>query len=109
MPLFDQARISELVVGGEAQNWALIGISFDVTNCAALGDVALRLDTSLKPGLHSWVLHGAEEDATSIDGVATSHAIGEFPIAVRVRPDFDLSVIGVDHVCLLYTSPSPRD
>ena len=49
MPLSDQARVSELVVGGEAQNWALIGISFDVSNCAALGDVALRLDTSLKP------------------------------------------------------------
>ena len=100
MPLFDQARVSELVVGGEAQNWALIGISFDVNNCAALGDVALRLDTSLEPGLHSWVLHGAEEDATNIDGVATSHAIGEFQIAASVRADFDLGVIGVDHVVI---------
>ena len=100
MPLSDQARISELVVGGEAQNWALIGISFDVSNCAALGDVALRLDASLKPGLHSWVLHGAEEDATNIDGVATSHAVGDFEIAVSVKSDFDLGVIGVDHVVI---------
>ena len=90
MPLSDQARISELVVGGRAQNWALIGISFDVNNCAALGDVALRLDTSLEPGLHSWVLHGAEEDATNIDGVVTSHAIGEFPIVTSIQLDFDL-------------------
>ena len=100
MPLSDQARISELVVGGGAQNWALIGIAFDVDQRALLGDVALRLDTSLEPGLHSWVLHGAEEDATNIDGVATSHAIGEFQIAASVRADFDLGVIGVDHVVI---------
>ena len=100
MPLSDQARISELVVGGEAQNWALIGISFDESNCAAFGDVALRLDTSLEPGLHSWVLHGAEEDATNIDGVATSHAIGDSLIAASVQADFDLGVIGVDHVVI---------
>ena len=100
MPLSDQARISELVVGGRAQNWALIGISFDISNCAALGDVALRLDTSLEPGLHSWVLHGAEEDVTNIDGVATSHKIGESQIASSVHPEFDLDVIGVDHVVI---------
>ena len=100
MPLSDQARISELVVGGSAQNWALIGISFDVGNCAVLGDVALRLDTSLEPGLHSWVLHGADVDVTNIDGVATSHAIGDSQIAASVRPNFDLGVIGVDHVVI---------
>lgn len=100
MPLSDQARISELVVGGGAQNWALIGISFDVSNCAALGDVALRLDTSLEPGLHSWVLNGAKEDVTNIDGVATSHKIGESRIAASVEPEFDLDVIGVDHVVI---------
>ncbi len=84
MPLSDQARVSELVVGGEAQNWALIGISFDMSNCAALGDVTLRLDTSLKPGLHSWVLHGADVNVANIDGVATSHAIGDSQIAASV-------------------------
>ena len=100
MPLSDQARISELVVGGRAQNWALIGISFDESNCAALGDVALRLDTSLEPGLHSWVLHGADVSASSIDGVATSHAIGVSQIVASVQPDFDLGVTGVDHVVI---------
>jgi len=100
VPLSDQARISELVVGGEAQNWALIGITFDLDHCAVLGDVVLRLDSSQAPGLHSWVLHGAEEDATNIDGVATSHAIGDFQIAASVQADFDLGVIGVDHVVI---------
>ena len=100
MPLSDQARISELVVGGRAQNWARIGISFDVSNCAALGDVALRLDTSLEPGLHSWVLQGADVNVENIDGVATSHAIGELQIAASVQADFDLGVIGVDHVVI---------
>ena len=98
MPLSDQARISELVVGGRAQNWALIGITFDLNHCAALGDVVLRLDTSLEPGLHSWVLHGAEENVTNIDGVVTSHAAGDSQIAASVQSDFDLGVIGVDHV-----------
>ena len=100
MPLSDQARISELVVGGGAQNWALIGISFDVSNCAVLGDIALRLDTALEPGLHSWVLHGADVDVVNIDGVATSHTIGDSQIAASVQSDFDLGVIGVDHVVI---------
>lgn len=100
MPLSDQARISELVVGGGAQNWASIGITFDQDNRAALGDVALRLDPSLQPGLHSWVLQGADVNVATIDGVATNHAIGEFQIAASVRADFDLGVIGVDHVVI---------
>ena len=100
MPLSDQARISELVVGGWAQNWALIGIAFDLNHCASLGDVALRLDTSLEPGLHSWVLQGVDIDVANIDGVATSHAVGDSQIAVSIQPDFDLGVIGVDHVVI---------
>lgn len=100
MPLSDQARISELVVGGEAQNWALIGISFDASNRAALGDVALRLDTSLEPGLHSWVLQGADVNVGNIDGVVTSHVVGDSQIVVSVKADFDLDVIGVDHVVI---------
>ena len=100
MPLSDQARISELVVGGEAQNWALIGISFDASNRAALGDVALRLDTSLERGLHSWVLQGADVNVGNIDGVVTSHVVGDSQIVVSVKADFDLDVIGVDHVVI---------
>ncbi len=60
----------------------------------------LRLDTSLEPGLHSWVLHGADVNVTNIDGVATSHAIDDSQIAVSVHADFDLGVIGVDHVVI---------
>ena len=100
MPLFEQARISELVVGGGAQNWASIGITFNQSLRAALGDVVLRLDPLLQPGLHSWVLQGADIKVENIDGVATNHAIGEFQIAASVRADFDLGVIGVDHVVI---------
>lgn len=100
MPLSDQARISELVVGGRAQNWALIGISFDVSNCAALGDVALRLDTALEPGLHSWVLHGADVNIATIDGILTTHVTVASNDVVSPQSDFDLGVIGVDHVVI---------
>ena len=100
MPLSDRARISELVVGGGAQNWALIGISFDLDNCAALGDVVLRLDTSQAPGLHSWVLHGADVSILSIDGVVTAHEIDQSPRSASPQSDFELGVIGVDHVVI---------
>lgn len=100
MPLVDQARIAELVVGGGAQSWALIGISFDNDNCAALGDVALRLNTSLEPGLHSWVLQGADASVTNIDGVTTNHGTGEMRNLGAIRSDFDLGVIGIDHVVI---------
>ena len=100
MPLSDRARISELVVGGGAQNWALIGISFDLDNCAALGDVVLRLDNSQAPGLHSWVLHGADVSILSIDGVVTAHEIDQSPRSASPQSDFELGVIGVDHVVI---------
>jgi hypothetical protein len=100
VPLSDRARISELVVGGGAQNWALIGISFDLENCAALGDVVLRLDTSQAPGLHSWVLHGADVSILSIDGVVTAHEIDQSPRSASPQSDFELGVIGVDHVVI---------
>ena len=100
MPFSDQARISELVVGGGAQNWASIGITFDVDNRAALGDVVLHLDTSKAPGLHSWVLNGADTSVGSIDGVTTSHEVGASPVVKAVDSVFDLGVIGVDHVVI---------
>lgn len=100
MPLLDQARISELVVGGGAQNWALIGIAFGVDHCALLGDVVLRLNTAQAPGLHSWVLHGADVSVSSIDGVVTNHEIGETHRTTSAHSDFDLGVTGVDHVVI---------
>jgi hypothetical protein len=100
VPLSDRARISELVVGGEAQNWALIGIAFGPNHCAVLGDLVLRLDTSQAPGLHTWVLFGADVSVSNIDGVATTHEINE-PLNLAARQsDFDLGVIGVDHVVI---------
>jgi hypothetical protein len=100
VPLSDRARISELVVGGGAQNWALIGIAFDLNHCAALGDVALRLDASLEPGLHSWVLFGADVSVSNIDGVTTAHEVDQALRNVSPQSDFDLGVIGVDHVVI---------
>jgi hypothetical protein len=100
VPLSDQARISELVVGGGAQNWALIGIAFDVDHCALLGDVVLRLNTAQAPGLHSWVLHGADVSVSSIDGVVTNHEIGETHRTASAHSDFNLGVTGVDHVVI---------
>ena len=100
MPLSGQARISELVVGGGAQNWASIGIAFDVDQRALLGDVALRLNTSQAPGLHSWVLHGADVLVSSIDGVVTNHEIGESRSTAPTHSDFDLGITGVDHVVI---------
>jgi hypothetical protein len=100
VPLSDRARISELVVGGGAQNWALIGIAFDLDHCAALGDVVLRLDTSQAPGLHSWVLFGADVSVSNIDGVTTAHEVDQALKNVSPQSDFDLGVIGVDHVVI---------
>ena len=100
MPLSEQARISELVVGGGAQNWASIGIIFNQGNCAALGDVVLRLDPLLQPGLHSWVLQGADVKVENIDGVSTTHVNDESHDITFPQSDFDLGVIGVDHVVI---------
>ena len=100
MPLFEQARISELVVGGGAQNWASIGITFNQSLRAALGDVVLRLDPLLQPGLHSWVLQGADVKVENIDGISTTHVTIASNDVASPQSDFDLGVIGVDHVVI---------
>jgi hypothetical protein len=100
VPLFEQARISELVVGGGAQNWASIGITFNQSLRAALGDVVLRLDPLLQPGFHSWVLQGADVNVATIDGVSTTHVNDESHDITFPQSDFDLGVIGVDHVVI---------
>ena len=100
MPLSDQARISELVVGGGAQNWASIGITFNQSLRAALGDVVLRLDPLLQPGLHSWVLQGADVNVATIDGISTTHVTIASNDVASPQSDFDLGVIGVDHVVI---------
>ena len=100
MPLFEQARISELVVGGGAQNWASIGITFNQSLRAALGDVVLRLDPLLQPGLHSWVLQGADVKVENIDGISTTHVTIASNDIASPQSDFDLGVIGVDHVVI---------
>ena len=100
MPLSDQARISELVVGGGAQNWASIGITFNQSLRAALGDVVLRLDPLLQPGLHSWVLQGADVKVENIDGISTTHVTIASNDVASPQSDFDLGVIGVDHVVI---------
>ena len=100
MPISDQARISELVVGGGAQNWASIGITFNQSLRAALGDVVLRLDPLLQPGLHSWVLQGADVKVENIDGISTTHVTIASNDVASPQSDFDLGVIGVDHVVI---------
>jgi hypothetical protein len=50
------ARISELVIGGSRANWAQVGINFSQDGVFAIGELVLRLNESLLPGLHSWAL-----------------------------------------------------
>lgn len=98
MPEMSSARISELVIGGSRANWAQVGISFSHEGVFAIGELVLRIDESLPPGLHSWVLSNIGTTVSSIDGIPTTAASANFQTAEIESDEFALRPLGIDHV-----------
>ena len=98
MPEMSSARISELVIGGSRANWAQVGISFSHEGVFAIGELGLRIDESLPPGLHSWALSNIGTTVSSIDGIPTTAASANFQTAEIESDEFALRPLGIDHV-----------
>ena len=92
------ARICELVIGGSRANWAQVGINFSRDGVFAIGEIALRIDESLPPGMHSWVLSNIDSTIVSIDGISTSGIVGNSQSEQHDAHGFMLTPIGIDHV-----------
>ena len=92
------ARICELVIGGSRANWALIGINFSHDGVFAIGEIVLRIDETLPPGMHSWVLSNIDSTIVSIDGISTSGIVGNGQSEQHDAHGFMLTPIGIDHV-----------
>jgi hypothetical protein len=92
------ARIGELVIGGSRANWAQVGINFSRAGGFAIGEIGLRIDEALPPGLHSWALTNINSAIVSIDGIPTTGSVDN----VRSKPSdaqgFVLTPLGIDHV-----------
>ena len=92
------ARIGELVIGGSRANWAQVGINFSQAGVFAMGEIALRIDEALPPGMHSWALTNIDSASMSIDGIPTTEAVvNSRPAETEVR-EFVLTPLGIDHV-----------
>jgi hypothetical protein len=92
------ARISELVIGGSRANWAQVGINFSQDGVFAIGELVLRLNESLLPGLHSWALSNINSTISSIDGIPTTEVlVATRPAQIESR-EFVLQPLGIDHV-----------
>jgi hypothetical protein len=92
------ARISELVIGGSRANWAQVGINFSQDGVFAIGELVLRLNESLLPGLHSWALSNINSNISSIDGIPTTEVlVATRPAQIESR-EFVLQPLGIDHV-----------
>ena len=61
------ARIGELVIGGSRANWAQVGINFSHDGVFAIGEIALRINETLPPGVHSWALSNIDSTVVSIN------------------------------------------
>lgn len=92
------ARICELVIGGSRANWAQVGINFSREGVFAIGEIALRIDESLPPGMHSWVLSNIDSTIVSIDGISTSGDVDESQLEQNDSTGFVLTPLGIDHV-----------
>ena len=92
------ARICELVIGGSRANWAQVGINFSHDGVFAIGEIALRIDESLPPGMHSWVLSNIDSTIVSIDGISTSRIVGNGQSEQHDAQGFVLTQLGIDHV-----------
>lgn len=98
MPTSDVARLSELVIGGSRVNWAQIGITFSGLGIYLIGDVALRIDESLPPGLHAWALSNSDLNVSSIDGIPTLAVEQALISETRRSQKFALEALSIDHV-----------
>ena len=98
MPEVSSARISELVIGGSRANWAQVGINFSQAGVFAIGEIALRIDEALPPGMHSWALTNIDSASVSIDGIPTTTAVVGSRSAETESREFVLASLGIDHV-----------
>ena len=92
------ARIGELVIGGSRANWAQVGINFSHEGVFAIGEVLLRIDEALPPGMHSWALSNIDSTVVSIDGISTTGNVANDRIEHNDAQGFVLTPLGVDHV-----------
>ena len=92
------ARIGELVIGGPRANWAQVGINFSHEGVFAIGEVLLRIDEALPPGMHSWALSNIDSTVVSIDGISTTGNVANDRIEHNDAQGFVLTPLGVDHV-----------
>ena len=92
------ARIGELVIGGSRANWAQVGISFSHEGVFAIGEVLLRIDEALPPGMHSWALSNIDSTVVSIDGISTTGNVANDRIEHNDAQGFVLTPLGIDHV-----------
>ena len=92
------ARIGELVIGGSRANWAQVGINFSHDGVFAIGEVLLRIDETLPPGVHSWALSNIDSTVVSIDGISTTGNVANDRIEYNDAQGFVLTPLGIDHV-----------
>jgi len=98
VPEMSSARICELVIGGSRANWAYVGINFSHDGVFAFGELVLRIDESLPPGMHSWVLSNIDSAVTSIDGISTAAKVVEGQSKLADAHGFVLTTLGMDHI-----------
>lgn len=98
MPDLSSARICELVIGGFRANWAQVGINFSRDGVFAIGDISLRIDETLRPGMHSWALGNIDSSIRSIDGISTFVIVDKRQVDQSNVTGFVLSPLGIDHV-----------
>ena len=92
------ARIGELVIGGSRANWAQVGINFSHDGVFAIGEVVLRINETLPPGVHSWALSNIDSTVVSIDGISTTGNVANDRIEHNDAQGFVLTPLGIDHV-----------
>ena len=92
------ARIGELVIGGSRANWAQVGINFSHDGVFAIGEIVLRINETLPPGVHSWALSNIDSTVVSIDGISTTGNVANDRIEHNDAQGFVLTPLGIDHV-----------
>ncbi len=63
-----------------------------------MGEIALRIDEALQPGMHSWALTNIDSASVSIDGIPTTEAVVNSRPAETEAREFVLAPLGIDHV-----------
>ena len=88
-------QLDELLIAGEPERWAALGLAVGADGVAQVGTIRLRLGAPGEPGIAGWRVRGLADG--DLDGLPTQGSAAP-PRAPAPAADHPLGALAIDHV-----------